>query len=98
MNHNQTSMQAVGLRVDYQPDVDLLFAWLGHPKPAENIEVESGVYVRIDPQTQQVVGIEVLDCAERYQMDPASVDATFAQQLIEVFTRPALERFAALRP
>ena len=95
---NRASMQAVGIHIDYQADVDLLFAWIGDPQPAENIEVEPGLYVRVSPSTRQVIGIEVLDCAERFQRDPSTVDAAFAKQLIEVFTAPALERFAALRP
>ena len=94
---NQTCSQAVGLRFDYQPDTDLLFAWIGPHQPAENVEVEPGIYVRVDPATTQVVGIEVVDCAERFSRDPATIDAEFAKALIDTFTRPALERLAESR-
>jgi uncharacterized protein YuzE len=93
--NNHTSMQGVGVQIDYQPDVDLLFAWIGDPQEAENIEVDEGIYVRIAPATQQVIGIEVLDCAERFQQEPS---AEFAKQLIERYARPALQRFLADRP
>lgn len=95
---SQTSQRSVGLKYDYQPDVDLLYAWIGEPQPAENIEVEPGIYVRVIATTKQVVGIEVIDCAERFQLDPASIDAEFAEKLLARFTGPALERLAAMRP
>lgn len=93
-----TSQRLVGIQCDYQPDVDLLFAWLGDPQPAENIEVEPGIYVRVATATGQVVGIEVLDCAERFGQRPASIDAAFAESLLARFTAPALERFREAHP
>ena len=82
-----TSQRAVGIQCDYQPDVDLLYAWIGDPQPAENIEVEPGIYVRVIPETKQIVGIEVVDCAERFQCDPASINAAFAEALIARFAK-----------
>lgn len=94
----QTSQRSVGLKCDYQPEVDLLFAWIGDPEPAENIEVEPGVYVRIAPSTGTVVGIEVLDCAERFGREPASIDTGFAETLLARFTEPALAQFRKTHP
>lgn len=93
--NNQTCQQAVGLRFDYQPETDLLFAWIGQPQPAENVEVEPGIYVRVIPASKQVVGIEVLDCAERFQREPASIDGAFAKALIDAYTVSALQQLAA---
>ena len=56
----QKSQHAVGFRCDYQPDVDLLYAWVGEPVVAENVEVEPGIYVRVSPTSRQVVGIEAV--------------------------------------
>lgn len=92
------SQRTVGLRCDYQAEVDLLFAWVGDPQPAENIEVEPGIYVRVAPSSGTVVGIEVLDCAERFQIEPASIDAAFAESLLARFTAPALEHFRKTHP
>src|SRR5689334_21296992 len=96
MNH--TSQQPVGIKCDYQADVDLLYAWVGEPQAAENIEVEPGIYVRVVAATKQVVGIEVIDCAERFQLEPSSIDAAFAEKLLARFTPLALERLAESRP
>jgi hypothetical protein len=95
---NPASLHTVGIHCDYQPDVDLLFAWIGEPQAAENIEVEPGIYIRVVPATKQIVGIEVIDCAERFQVDPASIDARFAESLMARFTPAALERLAEINP
>ncbi|OFW12994.1 MAG: hypothetical protein A3H29_13190 [Acidobacteria bacterium RIFCSPLOWO2_02_FULL_67_21] len=92
------SQRSVGIRCDYQPDVDLLFAWVGDPQPAENIEVEPGIYVRVASSTGQVIGIEVLDCAERFGHEPDRIDAAFAKALLARFTAPALQRFREAHP
>lgn len=90
---NQTSLQAIGIHFDYQPEIDLLFAWIGEPQRAENVEVEPGVYIRVEPSQRRVVGIEVIDCAARFRREPATIDATFAKTLIDVFSKPALDLF-----
>jgi uncharacterized protein YuzE len=96
MNH--TSQQGVGIQCDYQPDVDLLFAWIGEPQSARNIEVEDGIYVRVNPETREVVGIEVLDCAARFHQDPASVDMQFAERLLQQYRQAALDEFSRTDP
>jgi hypothetical protein len=78
--------------------VDLLFAWLGDPQPAENIEVEPGIYVRVASATGQAIGIEVLDCAERCGQDAASIDAEFAAALLDRFTDRALQQYREAHP
>ena len=56
---SNSAIQAVTL-------ADLLFAWIGEPQAARNVEVEDGIYVRVNPETREVVGIEVIDCAARF--------------------------------
>lgn len=95
---NTASQQAVGIRCDYQKDVDLLYAWIGDPEAAQNVEVEEGIYVRVSPRTRRVVGIEVLDCAARFHQDPSAVDERFAESLIERYKDAALEEFNRTNP
>jgi hypothetical protein len=78
------------LQVEYQADVDLLFAWIGQPEPARNVEVEPGVYVRVTPAGNRVLGIEIVDCASRFNVDPSAVDASFAERKLQEFGRAAL--------
>lgn len=77
------------LHVDYQPQVDLLFAWRGHPRKARNVEVEPGVYVRISDE-KRVVGIEILDCAARFDRTPESIDSSFVEAKLKEYTPAAL--------
>jgi hypothetical protein len=88
---NRTPSQAVGLQFDYQTDTDLLFAWTGAPERALNVEVEPGLYVRVTPDRDRVLGIEVLDCAARFGLDPAMIDSACVQGLLERFTSEALQ-------
>jgi hypothetical protein len=80
------------IHIDYQPEVDLLFAWVGEPQAAENIEVEPGVYVRVLPNAKRVVGIEVLDCATRFRRRPEAINAAFAHHLLTEYSARALAR------
>jgi hypothetical protein len=92
------SRTADEFRVDYQSDADLLFAWSGEPRATDNVEVEPGIYVRVVPGTQEVVGIEVIDCARRFHVSPESIDSSFVAKLVDRFrdsARVGLSRTAA---
>lgn len=78
------------LHLDYQPEVDLLFAWFDEPQPAKNIEVEPGVYIRVAPEAKRVVGIEILDCAARFNLSPDSINRSFVQEKLREYSAPAL--------
>jgi uncharacterized protein YuzE len=77
------------LHVEYQPQVDLLFVWIGEPQKARNIEVEPGVYVRVSDE-KRVVGIEILDCAVRFHRSPESIDRQFAEAKLREYAPVAL--------
>ena len=80
------------IQVDYQADVDLLFASIGPPEPARNVEVAPGVYVRVAPAGNRVLGIEILDCAARFNVDPSTVDQAFVEERLREFSGPALTK------
>jgi hypothetical protein len=80
------------IQIDYQADVDLLFAWIGQPEPARNVEVEPGVYVRVAPAGNRVLGLEILDCASRFKVDPTSLDKVFVEEKLQEFGGRALTK------
>src|SRR5580700_5911030 len=80
------------IQLDYQADVDLLFASIGLPEPARNVEVAPGVYVRVAPAGDRVLGIEILDCAARFHVDPSTVDQAFVEQKLREFGHLALAK------
>ena len=49
------------LTVDYDEDMDVLYVSRGMPRPAVAVEIEEGIVLRLDPDTQEVVGLTILD-------------------------------------
>jgi len=53
------------LNYSYDKEADVLYMSYGKPVPAESIEMGNGVLVRIDPNTQDIVGITWIDFVRR---------------------------------
>jgi hypothetical protein len=86
--------QADVIHQDYQPDADLFFAWIGESRRAESVEVEPGIYVRVEPESRQVVSVEILDCAARFGLTAGPTEG-FGEQMLQRYRDAALESFAA---
>jgi uncharacterized protein YuzE len=78
------------LKLKYEAEYDLLSVWVTGPEPADNIEVEPGVYVRVSRSKGQVVGLEVIEATERLHK-PSQIlkNPTFARKLLEKYARRA---------
>jgi uncharacterized protein YuzE len=50
---------------DYDNISDVLYTYIDKPRPAATIEPESGIVVRYDPKTQEIVGITIIDYMKR---------------------------------
>jgi uncharacterized protein YuzE len=50
----------------YDKDVDILYISFGNPKKAICHELEDGELIRLDPFTDEIVGITIMDLEERY--------------------------------
>ncbi len=57
------------LTFSYDPEADVLYASVGSPRNGVSIEDEDGegLVVRIDPETEEVIGITVIDFLRRMQ-------------------------------
>lgn len=51
----------VAISFEYDPQEDLLFAWVGDPQPAITQDGECGIHLRLDPDSYRIVGFEVVD-------------------------------------
>ena len=49
------------LTVDYDAEMDVLYVSKGTPQPGVAIEIEEGIVLRLDPDTQEVLGLTILD-------------------------------------
>ncbi len=57
--------------ITYDSNADVLYMSCGKPRPGIALEVKAGDLVRIDPYTDEIVGITIIDFRERYK-PPAS--------------------------
>jgi len=54
------------LTLSYDEDVDVLYVSFGEPKAAISVEVNDGELIRIDPYTDDIVGVTIMDFKQRY--------------------------------
>jgi hypothetical protein len=58
------------LKLKYDRAVDVLYCSFGDPTPALSVEHEDGVVVRLNPDTEEIVGITVVDFFKRFAEKP----------------------------
>lgn len=54
-----------GIRILYYEPSDELNILLGEPRESVLLEIEDEIYVRLDPQTDEVLGFTILNFEER---------------------------------
>lgn len=63
------------LKIKYDRAVDVLYCSFGDPVPALSVERDHGIVIRLDPDTDKVVGVTVVDFFKRFADHPEqSVD------------------------
>ncbi len=55
--------------ISYDSEADVLYVSFGKPRRAEGIDIGDGTILRIDPETQEVVGITLLDFRKRVEKE-----------------------------
>lgn len=80
-------MGAVQTTITTHPEdtADVLFVELGEPREAATVEVQSGICVRIDPESGKVVGLEILGFSRRFGRAPSAANEKFVQELLDEF-------------
>ena len=53
------------MKLRFDPKADVLYCSFGDPRPAIGVELENGAVVRLDPETNEVVGLTVIDFMKR---------------------------------
>ena len=61
------------LKINYDPKADVLYCSFGDPRAAVSVETEEGIVVRLDPETEDVVGMTVLDFSKRFREHPGNI-------------------------
>lgn len=70
----------VALNISYDAENDILYCFLGEPREAYSVEVQDGIFARLDPETDQSIGMTVIDFSKRFANHPGDM-LTFPPQL-----------------
>lgn len=62
-----------GLIFKYDEHADVLYISVGEPRPAVSEELDDGVVVRRDPDTNKVVGVTIIDFRTTFLKEPKSL-------------------------
>ncbi len=62
----EVQLGATKLTLHFDPNNDVLYCSLGDPKEAIGMEAGDGIIVRLDPETDELVGFTVLDVARHF--------------------------------
>ena len=64
------------MQLSYDQDADVLYITIGTPRRAVSREIGDDVLLRVDPDTQEVVGLTVLNLSTRGSLDtlPLHID------------------------
>jgi uncharacterized protein YuzE len=66
------------IQLTYDRDADVLYVSLGTPRRAVSREIGDDLLLRIDPATDEIVGLTVLNLSTRGDSDPLPLTAMFA--------------------
>jgi len=70
---SKDQMPTINLDIHYDPSADVLYCSLGPPQEAVGEEVNEGVVVRRNPNTNAVVGVTVVNFSRRFVAQPQNV-------------------------
>ena len=55
------------ISISYDERADVLYLSVGKPKKAISREIQDGVLIRVDPKTEKVVGLTIIDFTARFK-------------------------------
>ena len=76
------SLKNLDLKIRYDDLADVLYISFGDPRPGIAIEVNDGDLVRVDPYSDEIVGITLLDFKERYMTTSSMSIENSAQNIV----------------
>ena len=69
------NLKDLDLKISYDDGVDVLYISFGEPCPGIAVEINDGDFVRVDPYTDRVIGITILNFKERFMpLDTVSLE------------------------
>lgn len=88
---DQKTIDHSDFKINYDDSVDVLYVSFGELRSGLAIEINVGDFVRVDPYTDEVVGVTLLDFHERFIASASITIEESAQrivpQILEKFRR-----------
>lgn len=78
----QKILDKPNLNISYDDSADVLYISFGNPRPGIATEVNDGDLVRIDPDTNEIIGITIIDFKERYMPKQSTSIEDSAKKII----------------
>ena len=63
---SEYSLNGLDLQIRYDESADVLYISFGDPRPGIAVEADSGDLVRVDPYSDQIVGVTLIDFRQKY--------------------------------
>ena len=61
------------LKISFDAKNDVLYCAFGEPREAYSVEMEDGVFVRLNPEDDSAVGITVVDFYKKFSEHPGKM-------------------------
>jgi uncharacterized protein YuzE len=58
------------LKMNYDRAADVLYCSFGDPQPALSVEKDNGIVLRVNPETEQITGITIVNFFKRFADHP----------------------------
>jgi len=62
------------ISISYDKEADVVYLSFGEAKKAVSEEVKSGVFARYDPETNDLVGLTILNFSRKFDATPREVE------------------------
>ena len=60
------NLKDLDLKISYDDEADILYISFGKPRPGIAVEANDDNFIRVDPYTDRIVGITILNFRERF--------------------------------
>lgn len=60
------TIENINPQIRYDDSADVLYISFGYPRPGTAVEINQGNLIRVDPYTDEIVGMTFLNFKERY--------------------------------
>ena len=68
------------MKICYDQEADVLYVTCGKPEHTDYIEHSDDVILRLDPETERVVGFTIIDCSQHFAEQESNITLPFGAE------------------